>query len=69
MSMDYPVNDGKEGALAMIKRGLDCLEGRHDLKPCSYGHWGIMACPHCGYIQPRKEMEADESHLRKTEDP
>ena len=54
---DRPENDGTEGALALIRRGLDCLEGNHELKPCQHGHWGILACPHCGYIAPENMCE------------
>lgn len=49
----YPENDGKAGALALIRRGLDCLEERHELVACQWHMWGIMACKHCGYILPQ----------------
>lgn len=57
MSEDYPQNDGKEQALAMIRRGLSCLEGKHELVPCQVHLLGIMACKHCAYILPEGACE------------
>jgi len=71
---DRPVNDGRLGALALIRRGLDCLEGNHELVPCQFHMWGVMACIHCGYILPEGYCEcghpdADECFMhRHTED-
>ena len=67
----YPENDGKVGALALIRRGLDCLEGRHELVACQWHLWGILACKHCGYILPQGACEcghpdADECYQHRS---
>lgn len=73
MAEDYPQNDGKAEALALIKRGVACLEGNHELRPCQFHHWGILACIHCGYIASEGTCEcghpdADECFLWRYND-
>lgn len=40
-----------EGALRVVQRGLKCIEGDHELKPCQMHMKSVMACPHCGYYE------------------
>lgn len=61
----YPQNDGRARAIELIRQGLDCLEGKHELKSCFLGHFGILACIHCGYILPEEYCEC--GHPNKDE--
>lgn len=57
MCEDYPQCDGKYRILVMIRRGLDCLEGKHELVACQLHMFGVMACKHCAYILPEGYCE------------